>query len=66
MIEHLIGDFRRAMEQRAPTAEKLRHLDGIEAVMQSHFRFEERRLLHVLDGLSDETVSVADLYGPLA
>lgn len=66
MIEHLIGGLRRAMEQRAPTEEKLRHLDGIEALMQSHFRFEERRLLHVLDSLSDETVSATDLYGPLA
>ena len=31
-----------------------RHLDGIEAVMESHFRYEERALLSVLDGLSLE------------
>jgi hypothetical protein len=28
------------------------HLDGIAAIMESHFRFEERRLLAVLDRLA--------------
>jgi len=66
MIEHLIGGLQRAIEQRASTEEKLRHLDGIEAVMETHFRYEERRLLDVLDGISDEAVTATSLFGPLA
>ncbi len=64
MIEHLIGGLQRAAE--APTEEKLRHLDGIEAVMLTHFRYEELRLLAVLDALTDDDVPSAELYGPLA
>lgn len=66
MIEHLIGGLQRAVERKAPADEKLRHLDGIEAVMETHFRYEERRLLDVLNGISDEAVTTAELYGPLA
>ena len=72
MIEYLIGALQRTIEQGAPTAEKLRHLDGIEALMESHFRHEERRLLGVLDGLRDlsltggQQLSAKDLFGPLA
>lgn len=72
MIEHLIGALQQAVERGVPTAEKLRHLDGIEAVMESHFRYEERRLLGVLDGLGvgnradEQQVSAAELFGPLA
>jgi hypothetical protein len=44
----------------------MRHLDGIEAVMQTHFRYEERRLLDVLDSIPDESVTAAELFGPLA
>jgi hemerythrin-like domain-containing protein len=66
MIEHLIGTFRAAVEHGATAAEKARHLDGIEAVMETHFRYEERRLLDVLDGMDDDTVTPAELYGPLA
>ena len=66
MIEHLIGGLRRAGEQGITTEEKLRHLDGIEAVVETHFRYEERRLLSVLDDLRDDAVSTTDLFGPLA
>jgi len=66
MIEHLIGGLQGALERGVPAEEKLRHLDGIEAVMESHFRFEERRLLVVLDGRHDETPTPAELFGPLA
>lgn len=64
MIEHLIGALQGAAD--APTEEKLRHLDGIEAVMLTHFRYEERRLLDVLDAMTDGAVASAALYGPLA
>jgi hypothetical protein len=65
-IEHLIGSLQSALERGMPAEERLRHLDGIEAVMESHFRYEERQLLDVLDGMRDEGVTPAQLYGPLA
>lgn len=66
MIEHLIGGLQRAVRQQAPTADKLRHLDGIEAVMETHFRYEERRLLDVLDALGGPKPTSVELFGPLA
>ena len=49
MIEHLIGGLRTAMESGLSAAEKRRHLDGIGAVMETHFRFEEKKLIEVLE-----------------
>ncbi len=66
MIEHLIGGLRRALDDGATTAEKLRHLDGVEAVVESHFRFEERRLLDLLDRIDDVHPGPRELYGALA
>jgi hemerythrin-like domain-containing protein len=66
MIDHLIGDLRRAMGAGASTEEKTRHLDGIAAVMETHFRFEERRLLDVLDEIDLDGAEPAELFGPLA
>ncbi len=66
MIEHLIGGLRRALDGGAATDEQLRHLDGLEAVVESHFRYEERRLLDVLDRIDDDEPGVRELYGALA
>jgi len=66
MIEHLIGGLRRAMDAGAGTEEKARHLDGIAAVMETHFRYEERRLLDVLDAVDLDGAEPAELFGPLA
>ena len=66
MIEHLIGELRRAMDAGAATEEKARHLDGIAAVMETHFRYEERRLLDVLDAIDLDGAEPAELFGPLA
>lgn len=41
-----------------------RHLDGIGAIMESHFRFEERRLLTVLEALALDA-DPRDVLGPL-
>jgi len=49
MIEHLIGGLRTAMEAGLSAEEKRRHLDGIGAVMETHFRFEEKKLIEVLE-----------------
>lgn len=51
MIEHLLGALQRAVDRALPAGELERHLEGIGAVMESHFRYEERQLLVVLDGL---------------
>jgi hemerythrin-like domain-containing protein len=66
MIEHLLGGLTQAIESGAGTEEKLRHLDGVEAVMTTHFRYEERRLLDVLDGVLDDAVEPREVLGPLA
>jgi hypothetical protein len=41
-----------------------RHLDGIGAITESHFRFEERRLLAVLEALAHDA-DPRDVLGPL-
>ena len=69
MISYLIAGLQQAVERRAGPADRLRHLDGIEAVMETHFRYEERRLLPLLESADwpeDQTVDHRDLFGPLA
>lgn len=48
-IAHLIAGLQSAVERAASTVELDRHLDGIAAIMESHFRYEERQLLTALD-----------------
>lgn len=70
VINHLIQSLERALRAVGPdiTAENtdalLRHLDGIEAVMQTHFRFEEKKLVELLDHTTIEMTSAATLFGP--
>lgn|GEM_PF-2139764 len=40
-------------------------LDGLAAVIETHFRYEERQLLRVLDGLEVHD-AVSDALGPLS
>lgn len=49
MIEHLIASLKQALEAGVSPEEKRRHLDGIGAVMETHFRFEEKKLIEVLE-----------------
>lgn len=75
MIEHLIGGLDAALTRGAPAEETLQHLDGIEAVMETHFRYEERQLVAVLDaspglgshgrGSQDLGADRQRLFGPL-
>ncbi len=51
MIGHLIGGLQTAVDASASPDELSRHLEGIAAIMESHFRFEERQLLTVLETL---------------
>ena len=64
MINHLLGGLRLAVDRAAPPAELDRHLDGVAAVMESHFRYEERQLLTVLETLALDR-DPAEVLGPL-
>ncbi|BCJ60333.1 hemerythrin domain-containing protein [Micromonospora endophytica] len=52
MISHLLGGLQAAVARAAPPEELDRHLEGLAAIMESHFRYEERQLLTVLETLS--------------
>lgn len=65
MIDHLIGNLEKAVTAATDPEEVHRHLDGIEAVMETHFKFEETQLVAVLDGL-DADFDRAEIFGPLA
>lgn len=64
MIAHLLGELERAVASAATPVQLDRHLEGIAAIMENHFRFEERKLLSVLDALQ-LTASVPEVLGPL-
>ena len=64
MIAHLLAGLQAAVERSAPPAELDRHLEGLAAIMESHFRYEERQLLTVLETLVLDTDPDAVL-GPL-
>ncbi|MGW5387349.1 hemerythrin domain-containing protein [Nocardia sp. NPDC003963] len=51
MIAHLITELDAALRASATPADSARHLAGIEAIMENHFRYEERQLLSVLETL---------------
>ena len=48
MIAALLTQFGHAVTAAATPGELARHLDGFSAIMESHFRYEERELLGVL------------------
>ncbi|KUL25323.1 hemerythrin domain-containing protein [Actinoplanes awajinensis] len=64
MIAHLLGGLRAAVDRAAPVTEVDRHLEGVAAIMESHFRYEERQLLSVLETLSLD-VPPEEVLGPL-
>jgi len=64
MIATLLARFDRAMTSDASPGELATHLDGLSAIMESHFRYEERELLGALSTL-DLDVDPHDLLGPL-
>ena len=65
MLSHLLGELQNALSSGAERAELDRHLDGIDAVMETHFRYEERMLLAPLRALRLSATS-AQVLGPLA
>ncbi len=52
MIAHLLAGLQSAVERSASPDELQRHLEGVAAIMESHFRYEERQLLPVLEKFS--------------
>lgn len=63
-LEHLLGSLTAAVRRGEPPDALLRHLDGVEAIMESHFGYEERQLLRVLERL-DLDAPTQDVLGPL-
>lgn len=51
MIAHLIAELQSAVTASAMPAEIVRHLDGVAAIMENHFQYEENQLLQVLETL---------------
>lgn len=64
MIAHLIGGLQAAISRASRGDELGRHLEGIAAIMESHFRYEERQLLSVLEALALDA-DPYDVFGPL-
>lgn len=64
MIDHLVGALQAATQRAAPRSEIDQHLEGIAAIMESHFGYEERQLLSVLDALALRA-DPHDVLGPL-
>lgn len=64
MIGTLLAGLQAAVSRKAAPEAIGQHLEGLAAIMESHFGFEERTLLGVLDRL-ELSASVADVFGPL-
>lgn len=64
MIDHLLQGLAVAAQRSAPADELDRHLEGVAALMENHFRYEERQLLTVLETLELPTTAEETL-GPL-
>ncbi|MFI7278025.1 hemerythrin domain-containing protein [Streptomyces sp. NPDC049879] len=62
LLEGLIRELDAAV-RHAPPDELLSRLDGVEALMESHFGFEERRLVPVLDAMTAPDPPAATLLG---
>ena len=64
MLANLLQSLGSAVDRAAPPDELERHLEGVAAIMENHFRYEERQLLVVLEGL-ELRAAVKDVLGPL-
>lgn len=64
MMNHLISGLQQAVDRSAPPSEVERHLEGLGAIMESHFAYEERQLLGILQQL-DLRADPGEVLGPL-
>lgn len=62
LLSRLLADFE-AVRADAEPDEILRHLDGLEAIMESHFAYEERNLVDVLDAMTTADADAGRLLG---
>jgi hemerythrin-like domain-containing protein len=62
-IARLLQELRAAVEHRAAPTELDQHLDGVAALLDNHFRYEERALLVLLDDL-ELSATPSDVLGP--
>ena len=60
LLAALIKDLDQ-VTRTAGAAEVLRHLDGITAIMESHFRYEECQLTQVLDAMTARQPDIRSL-----
>ena len=51
LIAHLIAELEHAVATADSSEQLALHVEGIGAIMESHFRYEERQLLEVLETL---------------
>ena len=64
MIAHLLAGLQQVVDSGGTPAELDQHLEGIAAIMESHFRYEERQLLSVLETLG-LSASPDEVFGAL-
>ena len=64
MIAYLLDGLQAAVDRSATATELSGHLEGVAAIMESHFRYEERQLLTILQTL-DLPAGTTDALGPL-
>jgi hemerythrin-like domain-containing protein len=64
MIASLLTQFDQALTSSVAPQELSLHLNGLSAIMESHFRYEERQLLDVLSAL-DLVADPRTVLGPL-
>lgn len=57
-IEQVLGD-----DRPLPTAQVRAELDGLAALLESHFRYEEKRLVTALNALTGRPGTTEDLLG---
>jgi hemerythrin-like domain-containing protein len=64
MIAHLLSEMQAAVAAAACPADLDQHLDGIAAIMENHFRYEEDKLLSVMETLALDA-DPGQVLGPL-
>ncbi|MFC8732521.1 hemerythrin domain-containing protein [Luteimicrobium sp. NPDC057192] len=64
LVASLVTGLQRAVDAPSSSPELEQHLDGIAAIMENHFRYEERALSSVLETLALDA-EPAQVLGPL-
>ncbi len=62
MIGTLLSDLERAVHEGAKSEVVLRYLEGVDAIVESHFRYEERSLVTLLDASDGEGLVLPDRF----